>query len=48
LKASGLPLADWHIDLTLLGERWKATRYRLVRPTSGAHDVQVVDLTLRE
>lgn len=43
-----LPLADWHIDLTLLGERWKATRYRLVRPSSGAHDVQVVDLTLRE
>lgn len=43
-----LPLADWHIDLTLLGERWRATRYRLVRPPSGAHDVQVVDLVVRE
>lgn len=43
-----LPLADWHIDLTLLGERWRATRYRLVRPETGAHDVQVVDLEARD
>lgn len=40
-----LPLADWHIDLTRVGQAWRATRYRLVRPGNGPHDVQVVDLT---
>lgn len=39
-----LPLADWHIDLTRVGERWRTTRYRLVEPGAGPHRVQVVDL----
>lgn len=43
-----LPLADWHIDLTLVGEAWRAGRYRLVDPGAGPHGVQVADLVLRE
>ncbi len=39
-----LPLADWHIDLTLVGDAWRAERYRLVDPGAGPHRVQVVDL----
>jgi hypothetical protein len=42
-----MPLADWHIDLTLVGERLRATRYRLVDPGGGPHRVQVVDLVER-
>jgi hypothetical protein len=43
-----LPLADWHIDLTLVGAWWRAGRYRLVDPGAGPHWVQVADLVLRE
>jgi hypothetical protein len=40
-----LRLADWHIDLTRVGSAWRATRYRLIRPASGPHDAQLVELT---
>lgn len=40
-----LRLADWHIDMTKVGKAWRTTRYRLVRPNSGPHDAQVVDVT---
>ena len=43
-----LPLADWHIDLTLVGDAWRAGRYRLVDPGGGPHWVQVADLVLPE
>ncbi|MCC5822943.1 MAG: hypothetical protein LAT64_04540 [Phycisphaerales bacterium] len=43
-----LRLADWHIDLTKVGPHWRATGYRLIRPRTGPHKVQVADLILRD
>jgi hypothetical protein len=39
-----MKLAEWHIDLSLIGHRWRAVDYRLVRRPVGTHDMQVVDL----
>ncbi len=40
-----MKFADWHIDLTMTGYRWRASSYRLIDPPAGTHDMQVVDLT---